>query len=151
VFQPLSLDLLRTWPNWWEKAPVELLHHYYTGVRTAQRTEVVVLNQVLADELNVGYEEFFNTTVESVNGRPVENMHHFVDMLEAARGRVELVTSDRFVVVLDVAEARAANLRILTRYHIQSDRSLDLRRDESLVVHAPAKKPRAQRAAARRR
>ena len=68
VFQPLTRDYLETWTRWWDKAPPEFLHHYYSSLRTKQQQEVVVLTQVLADELTMGYEEHDNEPVISVNG-----------------------------------------------------------------------------------
>lgn len=126
VFQPLSLDLLRTWSQWWEKAPVEFLHQYYVGTRTEERQEVVVLSQVLADEINVGYGDFFNTVVESVNDTPVESMRHFVELVEGSGPRVQIRTSDKCLIVLDSAEAKAKSADLLARYHVPRDRSRDL-------------------------
>ncbi len=135
VFQPLSLDYLRTWPDWWEKAPAELLHHYHGGMRTKQREEVVVLTQVLADPISVGFEGLDNTTIARVStgasrtpGRGIvpRNMKHFVELLEHAKSVIEIQVSDGSVLALDPAEAREANLRILERYHIRHDRSRDL-------------------------
>lgn len=127
VFQPLSLDYLRTWRDWWEKAPAEFLYQYYSGARTEERHEVVVLNQVLADEVNVGYERIYNVAVRSVNGVVPRDMGHFVSLVEQATGRLEILTSDRCLVVFEVDEARAANARIMDRYHIDYDRSVGLR------------------------
>ncbi len=136
VFQPLSLDYLRTWPDWWEKAPPELLHHYYSGVRTAERQEAVVLTQVLADPIGVGYEGLDNTTVTRVStgakrtpngGLVPRNLRHLVELLENATEVIEIQVSDESVVAIDPAEAREANQRILERYHIRHDRSPDLR------------------------
>ena len=126
VFQPLSLDLLRTWDQWWEKAPPEFLHEYYSGTRTADRREVVVLTQILADEINVGYDGFDYTTVRAVNGEQPRDMRHFVDLVEASDGELEVRTSDHCVMAFDVAEAAAATDRILARYHVPRDRSRDL-------------------------
>jgi len=135
VFQPLTLDYLRTWPEWWEKAPPELLHHYYCGTRTKEREEVVVLSQVLADPISVGFEGLDNTTVSRVSigtsrtpGRGVvpRNLSHLVELLEEAKGVIEIQVSDDSIVALDPEEAREANARILERYHIRRDRSRDL-------------------------
>lgn len=135
VFQPLSLDYLRTWPDWWEKAPPELLHHYHCGMRTKEREEVVVLSQVLADSITVGFEGLDNTTVSRVatgatrtpgKGIVPRNLAHLVEMLEEARGVIEIQVSDDSVIALDPVEAREANARILERYHIRRDRSRDL-------------------------
>ena len=126
VFQPLSLDLLRTWDHWWEKAPPEFLAEYYSGTRTANRREVVVLTQILADEINVGYDGFDYTTIKAINGVQPRDMRHFVDLVEASDGELEIRTSDHCVMAFDVQEAAAATDRILARYHVPRDRSHDL-------------------------
>ncbi len=135
VFQPLSLDYLRTWPEWWEKAPTELLHPYYAGKRTKQREEVIVLSQVLADPITVGFEGLDNTTVARVSvagtrkqgkGIVPKNLQHLVGLLEEAKGIIELQVSEDSIIALDPVEAREANQRILERYHIRRDRSQDL-------------------------
>jgi hypothetical protein len=135
VFQPLSLDYLRTWPDWWEKAPLELLHHYYSGIRTEERQEVVVLTQVLADSITVGYEGLDNTTVNRVaigasrtpgDGLVPRNLRQLVQLLEQATATVEIQVTDGSVIAFDPIEATEANQRILERYHIRRDRSADL-------------------------
>ena len=126
VFQRLTRDFLTTWDKWWNRAPKEFLYYYYQGVRTETRHEVVILNQILADEINVGYQHLYNEGVAEVNGRPPRDMSDFVRMLEGATGLVEIRTSTDGVVVLDSDQVRAATPRILARYHIARDRSADL-------------------------
>jgi S1-C subfamily serine protease len=126
VFQRLTRDFLTTWDKWWNRAPKEFLYYYYTGVRTAERQEVVLLNQILADEINVGYQHLYNEGVASVNGVLPRDMLHFVRMMEAARGPIEIRTTTDGVIVLDSEEVRAATPRIMARYHIARDRSPDM-------------------------
>ena len=126
VFQVLSRDYLSTWDSWWDKAPKEFLHLYYSGNRTAERQEVVILTQVLADEINVGYEHLYSESVVSVNGRMPRDMLDFVQQLESSHGLVEIRTSSDGTIVLDSEAARAATKRILSRYRITRDRSVDL-------------------------
>jgi hypothetical protein len=126
VFQVLSRDFLSTWDSWWDKAPKEFLHLYYSGNRTAERQEVVILTQVLADEINVGYEHLYSESVVAVNGRMPRDMIDFVQQVEGTRGLVEIKTSSDGVIVLDADAANAGNQRILSRYRIARDRSPDL-------------------------
>lgn len=126
VFQRLSRDFLATWSKWWNKAPKEFLYHYYSGIRTQQRREIIVLSQILADEVNVGYEDLYNESVVTVNGETPHDMRSFAAYLERVEGLVEIQTSGLGLIVLDAAQARAANARILERYHIGHDRSADL-------------------------
>jgi S1-C subfamily serine protease len=126
VFQVLSRDFLSTWDSWWDKAPKEFLHLYYSGNRTPERQEVVILTQVLADEINVGYEHLYSESVVAVNGRMPRDMIDFVQQLESNHGLIEIKTSSDGVIVLDSDAAAAANQRILSRYRIARDRSPEL-------------------------
>ncbi|MCA8949141.1 MAG: trypsin-like peptidase domain-containing protein [Planctomycetes bacterium] len=127
VFQRLTAELLRVWgDNWWDKAPKELLHLYSSGVRRADRQEIIVLAHVLADAVNVGYEPFVNDVVVEVNGTGPANMAEFVRLLEAAQGDVSIRLSSGAIVLLPAVDAWAANARIAARYQLPGDRSRDL-------------------------
>ena len=126
VFQSLSRDFLTTWDSWWDKAPKEFLHLYYSGTRSKGKLEVVILTRVLADEVNVGYEDLSGVSIVSVNGQDPADMRDFVSLVESSVAMVEIKTSSQGVIVMDPKEARAANESILTRYHIPRDRSRDL-------------------------
>lgn len=126
VFQTLTRDFLTTWDKWWNKAPKEFLYHYYSGFRTPDRDEVVILTQILADEINVGYGHLYNEGVQSIDGHLPLDMSDFVKRLIAATGLVEIQTSSGGVIMLDAGEVRAAMPRILDRYRIPRDRSVGL-------------------------
>jgi S1-C subfamily serine protease len=123
VFQTLTRDYLTTWDKWWNKAPKEFLNYYYLGFRTAQQHEVVILTQILADEINVGYAHLYNEAVATLNGRAPLDMVDFVQQLTSAHGVVEIATTSGGVIMLDADEVRKATSRILARYHIPRDRT----------------------------
>jgi S1-C subfamily serine protease len=129
VFQALTRDFLATWDEWWNKAPKEFLSYYYTGERTADRREVVILTQILADEINLGYAHLYNEGIIAVNGRMPRDMVDFVQQVGASSSLVEIETSSKGILVFDPAEVRAATPRILERYHITRERSADLEKD----------------------
>ncbi|MBZ0150293.1 MAG: trypsin-like peptidase domain-containing protein [Planctomycetes bacterium] len=146
VFQRLTAEFLRNWgEHWWDKAPKELLHLLYSGLRRPEQQEVVVLAQVLADAVNVGYEAFHNDVVVSINGTAPVDMRDFVRRLDAATGEVVFKLSSGATVLLDAEEARAAMPRILTRYHVPGDRSADLARRSLAKKKKPAPKKKAKR------
>jgi len=126
VFQTLTRDFLTTWDKWWNKAPKEFLFYYYSGVRTPDRDEVVILTQILADEINVGYGHLYNEAIVAVNGVMPRDMVDFMRRVEGATGIVEIQTSSGGVIMLDAAEVNAAKERILDRYRIPRDRSAEL-------------------------
>ncbi|HTL35639.1 MAG TPA: trypsin-like peptidase domain-containing protein [Kofleriaceae bacterium] len=123
VFQTLTRDYLTTWDKWWNKAPKEFLNYYYLGFRSPEQHEVVILTQILADEINVGYAHLYNEAVAKLNGKQPLDMVDFVQTLSAARGVVEITTTSGGVIMLDADEVRKAQSRILQRYHIPRDRT----------------------------
>ena len=128
VFQRLNAEYLRIWgENWWEKAPKEFLHFYYQGERTEERQEVVVMAQVLADEINVGYENFQNDAVVDVNGRKVRDLRDLVAVIDSSLEAVVMKTSSGGTVMLDARAARQARERVHKQYKVPADRSDDLR------------------------
>jgi len=88
---------------------------------------VVVLNYVLADEVNVGYHDVENEIVSKVNGEEVKDLKDLVTKIESSKGvRRDRDRSWRQVRAQD-PDATAANPRIMTRYRIGADRSDDLK------------------------
>jgi S1-C subfamily serine protease len=126
VFQPLSRDFLATWREWWKNAPSEMLHLYWSGLRTEAVEERVVLSQVLADELTVGYTGRSNEVVATVDGVVPRNLAHLVELVEAATDRLVIETTWGFRVVLRVDEVAERQPAILERYRIPRDRSDEL-------------------------
>jgi len=135
VFQPLSVNFLRTWTDWWDTAPKEFLAHYYMGEPTSERHEVVALTQVLSDAVNVGYEDLYAETIKSVNGSVPLDLTHFSQLVDACGDHLELRMSSGALVVFDAAEARAQQAEILSRYRVPSDRS------DCLVSGGPSDRP----------
>jgi S1-C subfamily serine protease len=123
VFQTLTRDYLTTWDKWWNKAPKEFLNYYYLGFRSAEQHEVVVLTQILADEINVGYGHLYNEAIAKLDGVTPRDMEDFVARLSSAHGVVEIQTTSGGIIMLDADEVRKATPRILTRYHIPRDRT----------------------------
>lgn len=127
VFTRLTAEFLRVWgEKWWEKAPDNLLHYYYTGDRLEERQELVVLAQVLADEVNVGYQTFQYDVVVEVGGKKPRHLRELVEWLDAAKGAVVMRTDIGGTLMFEAAAARKAGARILSRYRVPTDRSDDL-------------------------
>jgi S1-C subfamily serine protease len=133
LFAPLTRDYLKSWGHeWWKQAPSELMSLYHTGFCTPERQDVVVLQKVLADGVNQGYHEIENAVVVQVDGVPVRNMRHLVDLVETgladpARGpwlKVRLAGGEN--VVLDRKKSVARLPAILDLYGVREDRSKDM-------------------------
>ncbi len=142
VFQVLCRDYLATWDTWWEKAPKEFLHTYYSGGRSTQKHETIILSQILADQINVGYESFYSESVVSVNGKKLKDLKHMVELIESSKDLVEIRTSSNALIIIDLKEAHGCRDEILSRYRIERDRSDDLIAAQPKATKTKAIKPR---------
>ncbi|CAN0108707.1 unnamed protein product [Ectocarpus sp. 12 AP-2014] len=97
------------------------------GVRASNDEDIVILTQVLAHEVNVGYEGFSNMQLLSFNGESVKSLRHLVRLADANRQeflRFELFR-DRLI-VLEAAGVPDATTQICKDNSIPSPRSSDL-------------------------
>lgn len=131
VFQPLTLSYLQefgTKGDWAVNAPIELLQLYQTGQQNEAVREVVVLTQVLADSINVGFHDFANTVIKKVNGQNISRFKDLVTSMEQCQNEYQTIEDNQgFKIVLHNDTARKAMTeRILKNYTILADRSPDL-------------------------
>ncbi|MBX2802636.1 MAG: trypsin-like peptidase domain-containing protein [Myxococcales bacterium] len=129
VFQPLTRDVLRTWDRWWQNAPAELLEQYTLGVRTVDCRERILLSQVLADELTIGFRARYHELVTAVNGVLPRDLAHLAEIVDAAEGLVTFETSWGGRLVFDSEQVAQNQARILERYRIPQARSTSLDSD----------------------
>ena len=129
VFEPLTLNYLKTWKEWYLNAPSNLLNYYYYGEPTDDRREIVVLVKVLADELNTGYHDWENRVVFYVNGKKISSMKDLVGAFEQHEGKYYTIVDERgYEIVLDKNKVDENSKRILEMYKIDSNRSKHLER-----------------------
>jgi len=128
VFQPLTVNFLKLWGDkWHNNASKNLLYQYYYGQPTEDRNEIVMLSKVLADEINVGYHDVYDTIVYSVNGKRIANMNDLVKSFESYRGKYHVILDEMGRrIVLDRQKVKENDQVILRKYGINSDRSRDL-------------------------
>ena len=127
VFSPLTTDLLASWgKSWRSRAPQQLLKYFYAP--PASMTQPVVLVQILADELTVGYNRSRFQVLRAIDGVDIKDMDDLITAVENA-------TSDHITfefipwgntIVLPRADLQTHTQRILDTYHIPADRSDDL-------------------------
>jgi S1-C subfamily serine protease len=126
VFQPLTLDYLEEWSSWPQKAPRELVQTYYRGVRSEEQQQYVVVTQILADRVTVGYETISEQGVLKVNGQQPRDLRHLIELLEAETGIIKIDITKGMSIVLQASDVRESTPRILERYRVPRDRSPDL-------------------------
>jgi S1-C subfamily serine protease len=130
VFSPLSRNLLKSWgSSWYANAPNELMAYLSANFPEVEGEQVVLVQKVLAAEVNQGYHQVGNWVVETVDGERIRNLKELIRAVERPEGG-EFVTFGSAagqVLVLDRAKAKASRDEILRLYRIPEDRSQDLK------------------------
>jgi S1-C subfamily serine protease len=155
VFVTLSEAFLRSeyGDEWESKAPILLMERVVTALKQHEEDEVVVLSQVLAHAVNVGYEGIINCDVAMLNGQRVTDLKHLVQIVhqnEEPYLHFELPPFGE-AVVLDAGKAKEAEAEILAQHNIPSPMSLDLvEHVKALDAQPRGKAQRAEQATQRR-
>lgn len=128
VFCPLSLPFLEAvlgvkWRSGGPPALLALLAKY----RSESGQQVVVLSQVLASDVNFGYQRLSCVRCLTFNGTPLHNLAHLVQLVDGCDSDfMRFGLEGDSVVVLGSKEARDAGPTILRDHAISADRSADL-------------------------
>mmetsp|Transcript_23092 Transcript_23092/g.64141 ORF Transcript_23092/g.64141 Transcript_23092/m.64141 type:complete len:556 (-) Transcript_23092:173-1840(-) len=112
-------------------APVKLLDKMMHSMAENSSQQVVVLSQVLASDINIGYEDIVNTQVLMCNRQAVNNLRDLVTAVEGCRDEkyIRLDLEYNQVVVLERGPAEEATKAILETHCIPSAMSADLAED----------------------
>jgi S1-C subfamily serine protease len=127
LFVPLNMNLLKRWGSDWRRAaPVGLLQ-MRNEWSSPERSEVVVALQVLAADVNLGYHDWRNWVVESINGRQVKNFDDFSNELKNnTQENVVFENRNGYQMVINHSDAEKSESSILEQYRIPSSRSANL-------------------------
>ncbi|MCB9747866.1 MAG: trypsin-like peptidase domain-containing protein [Candidatus Omnitrophica bacterium] len=132
VFTVLSTDLLKVWGGqWWEKAPLNF-NYFLIGpgrLNVEQREEVVVLLEILADDVNVGYQSDDKSIIEQVNGQKFKSFKEFIQLLHEAQQKEEYIifqTEGNAQLILRNENLNKITQHILQRYSIPAQYSADV-------------------------
>lgn len=131
VFTPLTFNYMAAWGRW-DNVPSKFRWAYEALNATPQRRQVVVLNQILPHQVNVGYHDIEQVIVRKVNGVEIVDMDSLVKAFEKPVDGYHLIELDPESengqrIVLDAKAAEKASKEILERFGIPSDRSEDLK------------------------
>ncbi|RLN30899.1 protease Do-like 2, chloroplastic [Panicum miliaceum] len=106
---------------------LKLLAKARYSLATFEGEQIVIVSQVLAHEVNIGYEHMGNQQVIKLNGTAVKNIHHLAHLVDTCQDKfLTFEFEDDFLVVLHQEEAAAASSDILKEHAIPSVRSSDL-------------------------
>lgn len=133
VFVPLTIPFMEAafGENFAEKRPsempAELLQLLDNGIRESSDHEPLVLIQVLASELTVGYSELEYEVLQSFNGTKVRNLRHLAELLDRSQDTYQWFSfTSKEIVVLERLKAIQALPSILAQNMIPTARSLQL-------------------------
>jgi hypothetical protein len=100
LFSPLTQPLLHEWgDDWYNQAPRTLCSRALNDDQQVKNEEVVVLAQVLADEINAGYQGMQDVEVNQVDGKDIRSMRwgctsvFLLQNVSAARRSMEIASS----------------------------------------------------------
>ncbi|XP_059625758.1 protease Do-like 2, chloroplastic [Cornus florida] len=125
VFTPLSEPLIDEECE--DTIGLKLLAKARYSLARFKGEQIVILSQVLANEVNIGYEDMGNQQVLKFNGTQIKNIHHLAHLVDSCKDKYLVFEfEDNYLAVLEREAAVAASSCILKDYGIPSERSSDL-------------------------
>ncbi|KAH1060469.1 hypothetical protein AAZX31_02G145900 [Glycine max] len=125
VFTPLSEPLIEEECE--DSIGLKLLARARYSLAKFKGEQIVILSQVLANEVNIGYEDMGNQQVVKFNGARIKNIHHLAHLIDSCEDRyLRFEFEDSYVAVLEKEAVAAASPSVLSDYGIPSERSSDL-------------------------
>ncbi len=127
VFVPLNMNLIKRWgSSWHSKAPIDFLSARGQW-RSPEQTELVVALKVLPADVNLGFHDWKNWVIETVNGEPIRDFESFVEQVrDNNEDYLTLADADGYQVVLNKDDAQSSLPKILERYRVPMANSMDL-------------------------
>lgn len=133
VFTHLTLPYLEEWGDeWYNNAPREFTHAWYSESKKHVDQQVVILSQVLVHQTTQGYEDCTNIRVHKVNGEEVRNIQHLKDIVDRCIHKQQESTlifqlEHNRMLVLDIPTCLEHSPQILEEHRVPSPKSADLK------------------------
>ncbi|KAL6210453.1 hypothetical protein ACLB2K_015685 [Fragaria x ananassa] len=125
VFTPLSEPLIDEECD--DSIGLKLLAKARYSLARFKGEQIVILSQVLANEVNIGYEDMSNQQVLKLNGTSIKNIHHLAHLVDSCKHKYLVFEfEDNYITVLEREGALASSTSILKDYGIPAERSSDL-------------------------
>jgi S1-C subfamily serine protease len=126
VFQALTINYLRTYGNYWYYESPKSLLGYAGAYKSDTLNEVVIINTILKDEINQGYDDFGygSYIIKSVNKKRIKSLDDLILLVEKEKS--DFIIFEDFSnnkIILDRKNAIERNGEILKNYNVTSDRS----------------------------
>jgi len=123
----------------------KLQYEFAFGTKESKGDEVVVLTHVLADEINVGYEELTNLQLLKFNDIPITSLKQLCSLVENCQDKhMRFDFFPNYSVVMDTDKVRSANERILSANLIPAQKYLLPAKKKPVIKYLVAKRPKPQ-------
>ena len=108
--------------------------------KKAPNEQIVIINEVLNCKETGGYDEYMNKIITKVNGSKISNIKDVVAAIENNKNPTHVIetSSGHHLVVKNMTAAE--HVKLLKKYHIDHDRSEDLR-DLTIAIEAKNDSP----------
>ena len=120
--------------DWYQRAPKHLVSLAEHGQLRELNQQIVIINQILADDVNYGIDSGVTDAVlRTVNGIEIRNIKHLAKLIDEISNNedddayIRLETEPKKFVVIACNEAKQSEARILTQNSITHPRSENLR------------------------
>lgn len=134
VFTPLSFNYMKVWG--WNDVSSRFKYLFESGLPSADRHQIVFINQVLPNDVNTGYHRLSQVVVDKINGVNISEMKDVITAFKKSTGDFHIIEANNYYVdadsaatkiVLNAEKCEVANKEILQAFAIPSDRSEDLK------------------------
>lgn len=129
VFQELTGDYLKEWGDNWQTEANKKYVYYYTYLSRQSKTgrrRIVILNKILPDRINLGYQGMADLVLSEVNGRPISIIEDVDQALNFPENGFHRFTFEEFnqELLLPIDSLAEADRRIREQYGIDRLRRL---------------------------
>jgi len=123
IFQELTADYLKDWGEKWQtKANKKYLYYYTYHSRRPEpgRNRIIILNKILPDRINLGYQGMSDLVLAEVNGLPISKIGDVKEALKHPEKDFYRFTFEEFdqELVLPIDSLPEADRRIGEQYGI---------------------------------
>lgn len=130
VFMPLTYNMIA---DWREKGHIASFIHYYKSVAKEKTDQqIIILKQVLAHNINIGYHNIEGAIVKKINGIEIINMQDIEQAFAKNKKDFHVIEIKNNAskgtqnIIFDAKNTKQANKEILQKFDITADRSKDL-------------------------
>jgi len=122
ILEELSGSFLKQWKDYDENSPVDLYLKYKNGVTKMSDKKYVFVANYLADEINLGYDDYcYYKTVKYINDIPIGSLKDVEKALNIKRKYTVIeFENTSFKAIFDQADIQKANTRIMNNYDINN-------------------------------